>query len=66
MVKNEAKNNSAQAPEKRKESVPVSNLNKSQGSKQPEPSAPVQPSQTKPTKNKPAPMKSAPRNSVRK
>jgi hypothetical protein len=67
-VKNEAKDNSAQAP--KKESVPASNLNKSQGSEQPKPaqtkSVPVQPSQTKPAKNKPAPMKSTPKNSARK
>ena len=69
-VKNEAKDNSAQAPEKQKESVPASNLNKSQRSEQPKTaqtkSIPIQSSQTKPAKNKPAPMKSAPKNSAKK
>lgn len=69
-VKNEAKDNSVQAPEKQSESVPTSNLDKSQGSEQPKPvqtkSIPVEPSQTKPTKEKSAPTKSTSNNSAKK
>ncbi len=67
-VKNEAKDNSSQAPEK--ESVPSSNLNKSQRSEPLKPaqtkSVSAQPSQTKPEKNKLAPTKPSSKNSSKK